>query len=142
MKYWLASSLMLLGCSQPSSTSAADKRDVIPATSAAEAGPAPEDYVAKIKGKFELWQNDRGEDGQMCDVALLGSRTIGGYRIKPDEGCLRKIGIEDLSAWFVTDSDEFMVLIDSTRKVIARLKRDENGYYYFGSDEFYLSRSR
>ncbi|HZV17195.1 MAG TPA: AprI/Inh family metalloprotease inhibitor [Sphingobium sp.] len=103
-------------------------------------GAPPEAYVTTINGKFQLWQNDRGEDGWMCEIELLGSRTIGGYGIRGDDPCLRKLGFEDLSAWFV-EPDGYLVLIDATRKPVMRLKRADEGYFYFGNSEFYLSRS-
>ena len=156
MKYLIASVLLLAGCSDPApngsprasalQASAQTAPVGTPQSGAATVPPddvlgAPvEDYVAPISGKFELWQNDRGDDAWMCEVELLGTRTIGGYGITGDEACLRKIGIEDLSAWFVADEDGYLVLIDATRRPVMRLQKVEDGYYYFGNDAFYLSR--
>jgi hypothetical protein len=138
MRYWIASSLLLLGCSQPALTSEHRGEQAAPSEGL---DAVIDDDVTKVMGHFELWQNDRGDDAQMCNVEFLGSRAIGGYRINADERCLHKIGIEDISAWFVTDSGETLVLIDATRKVVMRLQRGENGYYYFGNNEFYLSKA-
>lgn len=168
MRHWIASALLLTGCSQSADPQAQSSEnalvaaplsspdaEVAPAAGAVADGAhvaanvavrddglggAADAYVAKIKGHYTLWQNDRGDDGSMCEVELLATRTIGGYALVAKQPCLDSIGIADLSAWFVADTDDHLVLIDATRKPVARLKRAADGYHYFGNDQFYLSR--
>lgn len=82
-------------------------------------------------GDFVLWEDIEG--GTVCPVELENARTIGGYTLVFDEGCLERIHVGYPGAWFPAEDDS-IVIIDETRKVLVTLKKH-------GADEYYAERA-
>ncbi|WP_297799385.1 AprI/Inh family metalloprotease inhibitor [uncultured Brevundimonas sp.] len=86
------------------------------------------DMELEPTGRFALWEDYEG--GTVCIVDLTANRTIGGYDIGYDDKCLAQLELGgDVAAWFPAD-DGTLVMIDATRKVLLRMRKDGVDDYY------------
>ncbi len=82
----------------------------------------------QLKGKWELWEDHEG--GTVCPITLESGQAIGGFALTGSEACFRKLKLRgDPYAWFL-DKDGNFILIDATRKMLARFDRLEDGTFY------------
>lgn len=89
---------------------------------------ASEPYVSKLKGKYDLWEDFEG--GKVCKVTLAPDATIGGFVFKGDDRCMTTFKFTgDPQSWFV-DKEGWLVILDATRKTLARFKPGKDGSFY------------
>ena len=108
-------------------------------TALAQETPVPDELQGMV-GDWVLEQQD--PDLPHCALKFTDQQAIGGWAVEVPAACAPPYPETDsLAAWNVDPTDNSVLLLDATRKVVLRLFEDEDGLFDTDPDvepQFYL----